>query len=80
MNEEEINTNNNDNKSENNKLKNEVIIHGDDYIENNNVDINDESKRYVVQDLKGGKKRYYIINELFSFDYMKIFFWSRNKK
>ena len=56
MNEEEINTNNNDNKSENNKLKNEVIIHGDDYIENNNADINDESKRYVVQDLKGSNK------------------------
>ena len=57
MNEEEINTKNNDNKSEKNKLKNEVIIHGDDYIEqNNNVIINDESRRYVVQDLKGGKK------------------------
>ena len=80
MNEEQINTNNNDNKSEKNKLKNEVIIHGDDYIEqNNNVIINDESRRYVVQDLKGGKKRYYIINELFSFDYMKIFFGAEIK-
>ena len=80
MNEEEINTKNNDNKSEKNKLKNEVIFHGDDYIEqNNNVIINDESRRYVVQDLKGGKKRYYIINELFSFDYMKIFFGAEIK-
>lgn len=79
MNEEEINTNsnanNNDNKREKNKPNNEFIINGDDYIEQNNSDnLNDDVKRYVVQDLRGGKKRYYIVSELFSFDYMKIFF------
>ena len=80
MNEEEINTignaNNNDKKSEKNLPNNEFIINGDDYIEQNNSDnlTDDDVKRYVVQDLRGGKKRYYIVSELFSFDYMKIFF------
>ena len=80
MNEEEINTignaNNNDKKSEKNLPNNELIINGDDYIEQNNSGnlTDDDVKRYVVQDLRGGKKRYYIVSELFSFDYMKIFF------
>jgi hypothetical protein len=82
-NEEEINTNvninnninNNNQQNEENKSKNEVILNGDDPIEqNNDNNLYNEPTRYIVQDLKGGKKRYYILSELFSYEYMKIYF------